>query len=123
MISGYLISSVILSEMSAGTFSLMSFYERRIRRIFPALLALLIVVTVVAYLYYVPSEIEAYSYSLLAALFSVSNMLFWHEAGYFDAPSALKPLLHTWSLGVEEQFYIFFPLFIFVCAPLVAHPA
>ncbi len=114
VISGYLISSVILSEMSAGTFSLMGFYERRIRRIFPALLALLTAVTVVAYLYYVPSEIEAYCYSLLAALFSVSNMLFWQEAGYFDAPSALKPLLHTWSLGVEEQFYIFFPLFIFV---------
>jgi peptidoglycan/LPS O-acetylase OafA/YrhL len=114
VISGYLISSVILSQMSTGTFSLMGFYERRIRRIFPALLALLTAVTVVAYLYYVPSELEAYSSSLLAALFSVSNMLFWHEAGYFDAPSALKPLLHTWSLGVEEQFYIFFPLFIFV---------
>jgi peptidoglycan/LPS O-acetylase OafA/YrhL len=114
VISGYLISSVILSEMSTGRFSLAKFYERRIRRIFPALLVMLAVVTVVAYLYYVPSEIEAYSRSLLAALFSVSNMLFWHEAGYFDAPSSLKPLLHTWSLGVEEQFYIFFPLFIFI---------
>ena len=113
VISGYLISSHIMTEMAAGTFSLAEFYERRIRRILPALLVMLLAVTVLAYLYFVPSEIEAYALSLLAALFSISNMVFWHEAGYFDAPSALKPLLHTWSLGVEEQFYIFFPLFLF----------
>ncbi|MCU1321242.1 MAG: hypothetical protein JWM43_891 [Acidobacteriaceae bacterium] len=114
VISGYLISSSIMSEMASGKFSLGGFYERRIRRILPAMLVMLLAVTVLAYLYYVPSEIEAYARSLLAALFSVSNMLFWHEAGYFDAPSAFKPLLHTWSLGVEEQFYIFFPLLLFV---------
>ena len=102
-----------MAEMAAGTFSLTAFYERRIRRILPALLVMLLAVTALAYLYFVPSEIEAYAVSLLAALSSVSNMLFWHEAGYFDAPSAFKPLLHTWSLGVEEQFYIFFPLFLF----------
>jgi peptidoglycan/LPS O-acetylase OafA/YrhL len=114
VISGYLISSSIMAEMASGSFLLGGFYERRIRRILPALLVMLLAVTVLAYLYYVPSEIEAYARSLLAAIFSVSNMLFWHEAGYFDAPSAFKPLLHTWSLGVEEQFYIFFPLFLFV---------
>ena len=69
-------------------------------------------VTVVAYLTFVPSALYAYARSLVAAIFSVSNLLFWREGGYFDAPSASKPLLHTWSLGVEEQFYIFFPLFI-----------
>ena len=114
VISGYLISSVILSEMNAGTFSIFHFYERRIRRIFPALLVMMLGVSVLAYRYFVPSELEAYAGSMLAAILSVSNFLFWHQTGYFDAPSALKPLLHTWSLGVEEQFYIFFPLFLVI---------
>ena len=112
VISGYLISSLILSEMAAGKFSVVNFYERRIRRIFPALLAMLLGTAVLAYIFYVPSETEAFARSLLAALFSGSNFLFWHQAGYFDAPSAFKPLLHTWSLAVEEQFYIIFPLFL-----------
>ena len=112
VISGYLISSVILSDMTAGRFSIVNFYERRIRRIFPALLVMLLGTTLLAYRCFVPSEIEAFARSLLAALFSVSNLLFWHQAGYFDTPSSLKPLLHTWSLAVEEQFYIFFPLFL-----------
>jgi len=112
VISGYLISSHILTAMQAGTFSIVDFYERRVRRIFPVLIAVLASVTVVAYLYLIPPEIEAYARSLLAALFSVSNFEFWHEAGYFDTPSKFKPLLHTWSLGVEEQFYIFFPLLL-----------
>jgi peptidoglycan/LPS O-acetylase OafA/YrhL len=112
VISGYLISSVILSDMTAGRFSIVNFYERRIRRIFPALLVMLLGTTLLAYRCFVPSEIEAFARSLLAALFSVSNLLFWHQAGYFDAPSSLKPLLHTWSLAVEEQFYIVLPLFL-----------
>jgi peptidoglycan/LPS O-acetylase OafA/YrhL len=112
VISGYLISSHILTEMQAGTFSIVDFYERRIRRILPVLIAVLIAVTLVAYLFLIPSEIEAYARSLLAALFSVSNFEFWRESGYFDDPSKFKPLLHTWSLGVEEQFYIFFPLML-----------
>ena len=112
VISGYLISSHILAQMQAGTFSIVDFYERRIRRIFPVLIAVLLAVTVVAYLFLIPSEIESYAHSLLAALFSVSNFQFWHESGYFDEPSKFKPLLHTWSLGVEEQFYIFFPLML-----------
>jgi peptidoglycan/LPS O-acetylase OafA/YrhL len=112
VISGYLISSVILSEMAAGKFSVVNFYERRIRRIFPALFAMLLGSAALTYFYFVPSETEAFAKSLLAALFSVSNFLFWRQAGYFDTPSALKPLLHTWSLAVEEQFYIFFPLFL-----------
>ena len=112
VISGYLISSVILSDMAAGRFSIVNFYERRIRRIFPALLVMLLGSSLLAYRCFVPSEIEAFARSLLAALFSISNLLFWHQAGYFDTPSSLKPLLHTWSLAVEEQFYIFFPLFL-----------
>ena len=110
VISGYLISSVLIQEMNRGEFSLVEFYERRIRRIFPALFVMMGVVTVLAWFYLTPSELEEYARSMLAAVYSGSNILFWHEAGYFDSPSSLKPLLHTWSLAVEEQFYILFPL-------------
>jgi peptidoglycan/LPS O-acetylase OafA/YrhL len=125
VISGYLISSVILSEMASGRFSVTNFYERRIRRIFPALLAMLLGSAAVSYFCFVPSETKDFARSLLAALFSVSNFYFWrqphvnligwHHAGYFDSSlsrTASATLLHTWSLGVEEQFYIIFPLFL-----------
>jgi peptidoglycan/LPS O-acetylase OafA/YrhL len=112
VISGYLISSVILSDISAGRFSISGFYERRIRRILPALLVMMILTSVLVWQYFIPQEIEAFGRSQLAALFSVSNFLFWAQSGYFDSPSLVKPLLHTWSLAVEEQFYIVFPLLI-----------
>lgn len=112
VISGYLISAVIIQEMNRGEFSIVEFYERRIRRIFPALFVMMGVVTVLAWFYLTPSEVEEYARSMLAAVYSGSNLLFWHEAGYFDAPSSLKPLLHTWSLAVKEQFYILFPLLL-----------
>jgi peptidoglycan/LPS O-acetylase OafA/YrhL len=112
VISGYLIGAAILSEMGRGEFSLINFYERRIRRIFPALFVMLLGASVLAYFYLLPSEMISFALSLQAAVFSFSNILFWHQAGYFDQASASKPLLHTWSLGVEEQFYIFFPLFL-----------
>lgn len=112
VISGYLISAHILSEMREGRFSIVTFYERRIRRIFPALLVMLAFTSLLAWRYLYPSELADYARSLIAAIFSVSNLLFWHQAGYFDAPSLVKPLLHTWSLAVEEQFYVFFPLFL-----------
>jgi peptidoglycan/LPS O-acetylase OafA/YrhL len=112
VISGYLISSVILSEIAASRFSLFSFYERRIRRIVPALVVMLFATSLLAYRYLLPVELEDFAKSLVAAIFSQSNFYFWSQSGYFDAPAALKPLLHTWSLAVEEQFYIFFPLFL-----------
>jgi peptidoglycan/LPS O-acetylase OafA/YrhL len=112
VISGYLISAAILKEMANGTFSIANFYERRIRRIFPALIVMLLGVCALSYRYMFPTELADFARSLLAAMFSVSNFWFWHQAGYFDAPSAFKPLLHTWSLAVEEQFYIFFPIFL-----------
>jgi peptidoglycan/LPS O-acetylase OafA/YrhL len=111
VISGYLIGSSILTEMREERFTILGFYERRVRRIFPAMLAMLFVSTALAYRYYVPSEVEGYAKSLLAALGSVSNLLFWHSGSYFDQPG-LKPLLHTWSLAVEEQFYILFPILL-----------
>jgi peptidoglycan/LPS O-acetylase OafA/YrhL len=112
VISGYLISAHILTEMNAGRFSIVNFYERRVRRIFPALLIMLLVCSVLAWLFLLPSELVDFAKSMVAAVLSSSNILFWTQVGYFDAPSALKPLLHTWSLGVEEQFYVFFPLFL-----------
>ena len=112
VISGFLISSVILAQISASQFSLFSFYERRIRRIFPALFVMMFVTSLLAYKYFLPTELEDFGKSLLAATFSVSNIYFWKQSGYFDAPAAMKPLLHTWSLAVEEQFYIFFPLLL-----------
>jgi peptidoglycan/LPS O-acetylase OafA/YrhL len=112
VISGYLISAVILSDLAANNFSLLNFYERRIRRILPALLAMLAVTSVLAWRFLIPSELVAYGRSQAATLASVSNILFRSQAAYFDTPSTFKPLLHTWSLGVEEQFYLVFPLLL-----------
>jgi peptidoglycan/LPS O-acetylase OafA/YrhL len=114
VISGYLISSHVLAEMAARRFSIVRFYEKRVRRIFPALLCMMAVVSVVAWREMLPSQLAAYARTLLAAILSVSNMVFWRQEGYFEAQSAVKPLLHTWSLAVEEQFYVFFPVFLLV---------
>jgi peptidoglycan/LPS O-acetylase OafA/YrhL len=111
VISGYLISAIMFSNIENKTFSIAWFYERRVRRIFPALMFMLAVVSLACYRYLFPSELEGYAASLLSATLSGSNFYFWHLAGYFDAPLS-HPLLHTWSLAVEEQFYLVFPLFL-----------
>ncbi|HEY4395835.1 MAG TPA: acyltransferase, partial [Polyangia bacterium] len=111
VISGYLIGSIILTQTRAGTFTFSSFYERRIRRILPALMGVLLAVTPLAYRWLLPKELVEYGRSLLAANFSASNFYFWQQSGYFDSPAS-KPLLHTWSLGVEEQFYIALPILL-----------
>lgn len=111
VISGYLISSLIFAEINGSRFTIAGFYERRIRRIFPALLAMLAVASIVAVVYLLPGELVDYAKSMLAATTSVSNLYFWSHSGYFTSPTS-KPLLHTWSLAVEEQFYISFPLFL-----------
>lgn len=110
VISGYLITTIIASDALAGKFSLAGFYERRFRRIIPALGAMLIATTVAACLILPPGEIVQYGQSLIAVALFGSNILFWREGGYFDNPAEDKPLLHTWSLAVEEQFYILWPL-------------
>lgn len=112
VISGYLIGSLLLGEMKAGGFSLAGFYERRIRRIFPALIVVMIATTAAAATMVHPAPFEEYAHSLLAATFSYSNVYFWQNSSYFHGLSENNPLLHTWSLGVEEQFYIAFPLFL-----------
>ena len=110
VISGYLICGMIDQDIRGGGFSLGNFYKRRILRILPALFAMFMVTGVLAYAYCLPVEFEDFSKSLASAVGSVSNVYFSQTAGYFDAPAETKPLLHTWSLGVEEQFYFIAPL-------------
>ncbi len=114
VISGYLITSLILSDKSNNKFSLLNFYERRARRILPALFLVILLSIPFAFLLMLPIELTNFSWSVLATTFFSSNIFFWREAGYFASPSELKPLLHTWSLAVEEQFYVLFPLFLLI---------
>ena len=112
VISGYLITTIILSELEQGKFSIVNFYERRARRILPALFLVMLVCIPFAWFWLLPSDMKDFSQSLVAVSFFASNILFWRESGYFDAAAELKPLLHTWSLAVEEQYYVLFPLFL-----------
>lgn len=112
VISGYLITSVILTDKEAGTFSIASFYERRARRILPALF--LVMASCIPFAWYslAPNDMKEFSQSLIAVSLFISNILFWRVSGYFETVAELKPLLHTWSLAVEEQFYLLFPIFL-----------
>jgi peptidoglycan/LPS O-acetylase OafA/YrhL len=110
VISGYLICGMIDADIRNGSFSLGDFYKRRILRILPALFVMFLATSILAYLYFLPVELQDYSRSLAGAVASVSNFYFAQTAGYFEAPAETKPLLHTWSLGVEEQFYFIVPL-------------
>ena len=110
VISGYLICGMIDADIRNGSFSLANFYKRRILRILPALFAVFLVTSVLSAFYCLPVELVDYARSLASAVASISNVYFAQSAGYFDAPAETKPLLHTWSLGVEEQFYFAAPL-------------
>jgi peptidoglycan/LPS O-acetylase OafA/YrhL len=112
VISGFLITSIIIEERETGFFSIAGFYERRARRILPALYLVMLVCIPVAWIWMLPRELENFGQSLVAVSLFVSNILFWRTGGYFNVPADQKPLLHTWSLGVEEQFYLIFPLLI-----------
>jgi len=114
VISGYLITNIIVREIELDEFSFVRFYERRIRRILPALFVVVIFTIVVCAIMYDAEKFMDFGRSVVATTLFASNINFWKESGYFDAPSQLKPLLHAWSLAVEEQFYIFFPLFLFL---------
>jgi peptidoglycan/LPS O-acetylase OafA/YrhL len=112
VISGYLITTIILTELEQGKFSLINFYGRRALRILPALFLVMLVCIQFAWFWLLPSDMKGFSQSLVTVSVFASNILFWRKSGYFDTASELKPLLHTWSLAVEEQYYILFPLFL-----------
>jgi peptidoglycan/LPS O-acetylase OafA/YrhL len=112
VISGYLISKHIWEELAAGTYSLKTFYARRVRRIFPALTFVLAACLGMGWIILSPNEYEQLGKHVTAGSLFVSNLVFWKEAGYFDNAADTKPLLHLWSLGIEEQFYIVWPLLL-----------
>ena len=112
VISGYLITSIILNEQAKDSFTLSGFYERRARRILPALMLVMLLSIIGAWVLLLPQELVEYGQSLAAVGVFASNILFWTQSDYFAQTSEYIPLLHTWSLAVEEQFYLIFPLFM-----------
>ncbi len=113
VISGYLITSIIIAEREKGSFSLLKFYERRARRILPVLFFVLLCCLPFAWAWMLPAQMASFARSIIAVCLFGSNFFFWHESGgYFAAASEEQPLLHTWSLAVEEQYYMLFPLFV-----------
>ncbi|MEM8632044.1 MAG: acyltransferase family protein [Pseudomonadota bacterium] len=112
VISGYLITTIIVDEVAEGRFSLARFYERRARRILPVLFFVVLVCLPFAWFWLMPRYLETFNLSVLGVATFTSNFLFWSRTGYFETNAELQPLLHTWSLAVEEQYYIFFPILI-----------
>lgn len=112
VISGFLISTVIMGNLERARFSYLDFYSRRIRRIFPALAVMLIAVLAFGWISLFPVEFKALGKHVLGGATFISNFFLWNESGYFDTFAGSKPLLHLWSLGIEEQYYIFWPLIL-----------
>ena len=112
VVSGYLICHVILQDLKRGDFSFLRFYEKRARRILPILFTVMIASLPFAWQLMMPKMMREYAGSVLSSLVFGSNFWFWREDSYWAEPSALKPFLHTWSLSVEEQFYLLFPIFL-----------
>lgn len=118
VISGYLITSIIYPQVLDGTFSFLEFYERRARRILPALFTVLVICLPFSFFLLTPEELNNFTNSLISVIFFSSNILFWFDSGYFDKAAELKPLLHTWSLSVEEQYYLIFPVLLILLKKL-----
>lgn len=116
VISGYLISAILLREIAAGDFSILGFYERRARRILPALFVVTLTTAVAALWILAPAQLEELGESILATALFYSNYYFLDQTGYFATAAELQPMLHTWSLAVEEQFYIVYPLLLVAIA-------
>lgn len=114
VISGYLISTIIFKNLERNTFSFADFYARRIKRIFPALSVVLMTTLIFGFFIFISSQYNQLGLHVLGGATFVSNLMLWSESGYFDVSGELKPLLHLWSLGIEEQFYIFWPLFLYL---------
>lgn len=114
VISGFLITNIIMKQLNSDNFSIATFYDRRVRRVFPALFTVLTVTTLVAVWLMLPGEFKQFKQSLVSTLFFFSNYFFMFDVGYFADPAETKPLLHMWSLAVEEQFYVIFPIYLFL---------
>lgn len=112
VISGFLISTILFSSLESNRFSIAEFYIKRIRRIFPALITVMLATIAFAWFLLFSDEFERFGKHLTAGISFVSNFVFWRESGYFDSSSEAKPLLHFWSLAIEEQFYLFWPLLL-----------
>jgi len=112
VISGFLITSIIIEDIEKKRFSVIKFYERRAQRILPALFFMMFICIPFAWNLMLPNEMKDFAQSLISVSLFSSNIYFWREDGYFDTSSEEKPLLHTWSLAVEEQYYLLFPIFI-----------
>ena len=110
VISGYLITSIIINDLENNTFSILNFYERRARRILPALYFMIIISTIIGWFVLTPIFIEIYFKQLQQLHLFTSNYLLYLKSGYFAPIAELKPFLHTWSLAVEEQYYVIFPI-------------
>lgn len=113
VISGYLITGILLSELDTGRYSMVAFYMRRVKRIFPALLLVLLVCILAGWFSLLPAEYAQLGKHIAGSTTFSSNFVLWREAGYFDATAQTKPLLHLWSLGIEEQFYIAWPILLY----------
>jgi peptidoglycan/LPS O-acetylase OafA/YrhL len=118
VISGYLIAGIIHHEIQQGSFSIIRFYERRVRRILPALYVVVLACTPFAWMWLLPVELKDFAKSAISVVLFVSNVFFYGEIGYFSHNTDTIPLIHTWSLGVEEQFYAIFPMFLLLLARL-----
>lgn len=110
VLSGFFITQLLLNDLSQSTFSLTRFYDRRIRRLFPALLLMLAVTALAAAFILMPGEFRRFGRNLMGAVLSLSNFVFWADSDYFSPDAETYPLLHTWSLAVEEQFYLLYPI-------------
>ncbi len=122
VISGFLITTIILNDLKQGRFSILRFYERRARRILPALFTVVAACVPFAWVWMTPVQMDKFSQSVLATFLFLSNIYFWRDSGYFAAAADEKPLIHTWSLAVEEQFYLLFPLLLLLLWKRGARP-
>lgn len=112
VISGYLITKIIDKQLRAGNFSLFQFYERRIRRLYPMILLISLVAVIFGSFFMIPDDFENVAQSVIATIFSANNILLFLTSGYWDIVNDFKPLMHTWSLGIEEQYYLIYPLIL-----------